>query len=370
MWPFSSSKPDTATSDDSDVERSLISHAGSLPLVYSADYNIGFMGLESLHPFDSKKYGRIHDGLLGLGLISASSAYCPRAPGRAQLLTVHHESYLESLSSASVARMVEVAPVAVLPFAIVKRHVLEPMLLATGGSMLAGELAMQQKLEADRQRAGEQRQQQQGGRLCWAINLSGGYHHASAQRGGGFCIYADISLTALHVHRRFPSACRRILIVDLDAHQGNGHETDVVSGLFKPPLDVRVLDMFNSSIYPNDIPARAGIRYQVPLASGTADAEYLSTLRTRLTAAMEDSRPQLVIYNAGTDCLDGDPLGALRLSRQGVLQRDEMVFSLCQQHQAAVVMLLSGGYQRVNAEVITDSIANLRSCFSLWEPTK
>ena len=364
MWPFSSSKAETAADGDDSLDHSLVSQRGSLPLVYSADYNIGFMGLESLHPFDSKKYGRIHDGLLGLGLISASSAYRPRPPNQRQLLTVHPASYLESLSSASVARMVEVAPVAMLPFAIVRRHVLEPMLLATGGSMLAGELAMQQLQEADRQRAAGQ---QSSSSLAWAINLSGGYHHASAERGGGFCIYADISLTALHVHRRFPAACSRVLIVDLDAHQGNGHETDCKNGLFKPPLELRVFDMFNASIYPHDIPARAGIRYSVPLASGTADAEYLSTLRTRLSAAMEDSKPQLVIYNAGTDCLDGDPLGALRLSRRGVIERDEFVFSLCRDHRCAVVMLLSGGYQRVNAEVITESIANLRSRFSLWE---
>lgn len=76
-------------------------------------------------------------------------------------------------------------------------------------------------------------------------------------------------------------------------------------------------------------------------------------------------KPDFVIYNAGTDCMCGDPLGRLNISEQGIVQRDEVVFTQCLQRNVPVVMILSGGYQMTNAPVIARSIHNLNNRFSL-----
>ena len=222
--------------------------------------------------------------------------------------------------------------------------------------MLAADLAVSSLLS-----------RQSDGQLHWAINLAGGYHHASADRGGGFCIYADISLAIVHAHARHPQ-CERVLIVDLDAHQGNGHEMDLLQQRFPPTLHVTTLDLYNASIYPHDTTALRALlpAHNVPLRPGTDTAEYMRLLTPHLAAALAEAKPQLVVYNAGTDLLEGDELGRLSVDRQGVVLRDEEVFRQCKEAGAAVVMLMSGGYQQVNGEIIAESIANLHDKFGLF----
>lgn len=117
---------------------------------------------------------------------------------------VHSESYLNSLkSSARVAMIVEVPPVALLPNCLVDQKVLRPFRKQVGGTILAAKLAKERG---------------------WAINVGGGFHHCSADQGGGFCAYADISLCIHFAFARLNIS--RVMIIDLDAHQGNGHEID------------------------------------------------------------------------------------------------------------------------------------------------
>ena len=78
---------------------------------------------------------------------------------------------------------------------------------------------------------------------------------------------------------------------------------------------------------------------------------------------MKNFKPDFVIYNAGTDCLEGDPLGQLSLSAEGIIKRDEAIFRICMNQKIPVMMILSGGYQQVNAEVIANSIENLYEKF-------
>lgn len=135
-----------------------------------------------------------------------------------------HWFYLLCLNySIYVCKCLEV-PLFFLPGSILRWRVLEPMMKATQGSVDAACIALQKG---------------------WAINLSGGYHHACTNTGGGFCIYPDITFI-VHYMRKWYSL-RRILIIDLDAHQGNGYERD----LFKD-ADVHIIDVYNPYIYPGD----------------------------------------------------------------------------------------------------------------------
>eukprot|EP01116_Phalansterium_solitarium_P021062 TRINITY_DN6419_c0_g1_i1.p2 TRINITY_DN6419_c0_g1~~TRINITY_DN6419_c0_g1_i1.p2 ORF type:complete len:358 (+),score=95.54 TRINITY_DN6419_c0_g1_i1:208-1281(+) len=323
------------------------SEPGKTALLYSDRYNISFFGLEKLHPFDSCKYKNIMRHLIERNFISAGDVICPQhMPSRAVLKTVHSDEYLDSLCrSSTVARITELFFVAMLPNALVRWRVLEPFLYATSGSILAGKVAIEKG---------------------WAINLGGGFHHCSGSEGGGFCAYADITLCYQLLRQNFPQRVRRVLIVDLDAHQGNGHARDKLAN---HDDDVFIVDMFNASIYPQDRPAERAINIPVRLRSGCRDSTYLSRLRDALIEldALQLA-PDVLIYNAGTDILDGDPLGRLNISPEGVIARDEIVFGHAVERRLPIVMLLSGGYQKTNADVIARSIENLDAKFGIIHP--
>ncbi len=189
--------------------------------------------------------------------------------------------------------------------------------------------------------------------------MSGGYHHASSNQYGGFCALADITLLIKELRRHHPKI-KKVLIVDLDAHQGNGHEND-----FMNDPDVFILDMYNNAAYPHDIVARMRIDCDVGVSPLTEDKPYLSLLEEALQVSFEKAQPDIVVYVAGTDVLTGDPLGQLALTEKGVLKRDQLVFKEALTRKVPIVMLLSGGYQQINAKVIASSIQNLIEEFSL-----
>jgi histone deacetylase 11 len=171
--------------------------------VYSPDYNITFCGIEKCHPFDSQKYGNIYRFLLDRGLIREGEAIVPQKAPRGLLLESMSKCYLlKQCYTVSICSYIEM-PLFLLPAFLLRWRVLDPMLTATEGSILAVCAAM---------------------RLGWTVNLSGGFHHASFDEGGGFCVYPDISLAVHYLRTRL--GVRRVMIVDLDAHQGNGHEKD------------------------------------------------------------------------------------------------------------------------------------------------
>ncbi|XP_025809469.1 histone deacetylase 2-like isoform X4 [Panicum hallii] len=285
------------------------SSSSKAPVVYSPAYDISFNGMEKQHPFDSSKWGRVRNSLEDAGLLQSDRIVEPLEASEDDLLVVHSESYLNSLeSSEKVARIVEV-----------------------GGSVLSAKLALEKG---------------------WAINIGGGFHHCSAQEGGGFCAYADISLCINFAFIRLNIS--RVMIIDLDAHQGNGHEKD-----FGSDGRVYTLDMYNSGIYPFDHVAKKYIDQKVELDSGTKTEDYLENLDKALKVAQSRFRPQLIVYNAGTDILHGDPLGRLKVSPEGVAIRDEQVFRFAKDQNIPILMLTSGGYMKSSGRVIADSIINL-----------
>jgi histone deacetylase 11 len=315
-------------------------------IIYSPRYNIRACGIEKLHPFDSCKYGRAMRRIreqLGPRLNGITVA--PRRPiSRRDLLDVHSAAYLDRLRSpAYLAAALEVPQVAQLPAGFVHYTVLRPMRWACAGTILAGELALAHK---------------------FAINLSGGYHHAKPDAGEGFCIYNDI---ALLVHRLRASGRiahgAQIAYVDLDVHQGNG-----VCHAFLHDRRVAVFDMYNRMTYPAyDLEARERIDHAVPVDFGCSTREYLELLRTHLPAFLEEiagvGEVAVIIYNAGTDILTGDPLGGLAVSREGILARDAFVIDQALQREVPCVMLLSGGYTQESHAIIGDSVLQLANRF-------
>lgn len=313
---------------------------GQLPVVYSDHYDITFFGLERFHPFDSRKYSKTKNYLVEHNIVREDQFIEPGVPSEDDLRLVHPQSYLDILSySETVAEYAELGFLSYFPSYLTRKKVLIPMLYATGGSVLAATLAAKKG---------------------WAVNLGGGYHHATKTEGGGFCIYADITLI-VHYMRKHHPMFRKFMIIDLDAHQGNGHERD-----FLGDPDVFIVDMYNYKIYPNDTLGKRAIAIKGELEPGTGNEKYLAQLDFHLNEAFDQFKPDMVIYNAGTDILEGDPLGRMNITAGGVIQRDEKVFRHALMEGVPIVMLLSGGYQKNNYEVIGRSIANLRDKFRLF----
>ncbi|MFP4015086.1 MAG: histone deacetylase [Chitinispirillaceae bacterium] len=304
----------------------------SLPIIYSPHYNISILGIENFHPFDSKKYRKVYKHLISKGELCASRFYKPELATEDQLLMVHSGDYLESLKkSKTVAAITEIPILRVLPGFYLRSSVLKPMLYATGGTILGVELAL---------------------KYGWAINLSGGYHHAHADHGGGFCIYADVPIALQAAWKERPSL--KVLIVDLDAHQGDGNSTI----LGKDPR-VAILDIYNEDVFPHDSDAEALVKYNVPLRSRTHTEQYLKALKEWLPFAVDDHEPDLIIYNAGTDIFLLDQLGRLSVSPEGIIERDDYVFSTALQRKIPILMVLSGGYNKRSGHIIGRSILNL-----------
>jgi histone deacetylase 11 len=304
-------------------------------IIYTPDYDIHFMGLENLHPFDSRKYSRAWNRLheeFGTRLEALTIAP-PCEISRDELLTVHTPEYLDELKSSHyVAMAVELPFIAAFPMFLIDRHLLRPMRLATMGTLLAAELALQSGI---------------------AVNMSGGYHHASASKGEGFCLYSDIALAVVHLRNKgLLAPDDPVLILDLDVHQGNGHER-----VFLHDPAVTIMDMYNAGIYPDDRLAMQAIKVNVPLPSGTDEGTYMGILKSKLPVLLDEMpTPKLVLYIAGTDIYTGDQLGMLRVSEDGILRRDSLVFDTFAEWGIPLAMTLGGGYSRESYRFVANAV--------------
>lgn len=307
-------------------------------IVYSPNYDIHFYGVERLHPFDSRKYSHAWKVLKGRFGKELAGFHVPIQDeiSRQDLCRVHSESYLKSLSiSSNTAAALEMPVLHMFPQFLLDRHILKPMRLATMGTVTAAGLALNHG---------------------FTVNLSGGYHHASKNRGEGFCIYNDIMIAIESL--RFSGKLNkedRILYIDLDAHQGNG-----VAKLSIGDESIVIFDMYNHKIYPHDKAALGRVDYSIGLSPGTDDEEYIRTLKSNLNGVISRNHDfKLAVYNAGTDVFVGDALGGLGLSEQGVLARDRFVIETLKAHGIPCVMLASGGYSSFSYQLIANSIIDI-----------
>jgi histone deacetylase 11 len=313
-----------------------------IKLVYSPNYNIGFMGMERLHPFDSRKYGRAWNLLeeqFGVAL-APHHVQVDRQITNDELQLVHSPEYLESLrSSSAIAKVLEISVLKTIPAGVLQKQILDPVRWSVRGSVIAGREALLNGA---------------------AINFSGGYHHAKPSGGEGFCFFSDIALMVRQLREeKLLRQDDQVVYIDLDAHQGNG-----VAHQFLQDRTVSIFDMYNGEIYPgNDTTAINRIDHDIPLKSGCPGAEYLRILRDQLPQFLNNAspakKPALAIYNAGTDVYFEDDLGRLALSTDDVLQRDIFVFEELQRRDIPIVMLLSGGYSQKSHQLIAATAAYL-----------
>ncbi len=169
-----------------------------------------------------------------------------------------------------------------------------------------------------------------------AVNLAGGTHHAHADRGEGFCVFNDAAIAArlMQAERRVS----RVAIVDLDVHQGNG-----TASILANDDSVFTLSIHGENNYPFE---KALSDLDVALPDETDDESYLEQLASALAQMFARFDPQLIIYLAGADPHEGDRLGRLKLSMEGLAARDCMVLEAAQARGLPVALAMAGGYGR------------------------
>jgi acetoin utilization deacetylase AcuC-like enzyme len=175
-----------------------------------------------------------------------------------------------------------------------------------------------------------------------AMNLAGGTHHAFPEHGEGFCVFNDVAVAIRLLQRS--GRINRVAIVDLDVHQGNG-----THAVFTGDPSVFTFSMHGGKNYPY---RKVAGSLDVELADATGDGEYLDRLATALPGVLARAEPDLVVYLAGADPHEGDALGRLSLTFEGLARRDALVIDSCREVGIPVALTIAGGYGRQFADTV------------------
>jgi acetoin utilization deacetylase AcuC-like enzyme len=198
-----------------------------------------------------------------------------------------------------------------------------------------------------------------------AANMAGGTHHASADKGGGFCVFNDAAVAARLMQAEWARrhGCQqpalRVAVIDLDVHQGNG-----TASIFRADASVFTLSMHGQHNFPF---RKEASDLDVDLPDGCKDADYLLALAHALDEMERRFQPGLVIYLAGADPFEGDRLGRLSLSYAGLEARDRRVFDWAWQRRIPLVMAMAGGYGVHIDDTVQVQINTYRVALAYWE---
>lgn len=273
------------------------------------------------HRFPMEKYSLLPEQLRYEGTLSEDNFFDPRPASNAEVLKVHDPEYFDKLKAVNLSRKEERATGFPLSKQLVARE-----LAITGGTVQAVDFALQ---------------------FGAAGNIAGGTHHAYRNRGEGFCLLNDAAVAACHA-----LDCRglsRLLVVDLDVHQGNG-----TAKIFEDEPRVFTFSMHGAKNYPLK---KEKSDLDIPLPDGTDDRTYLKTLRNTLPRLVQEVEPDLIFFQSGVDVLASDKLGRLSLTPEGCRQRDIFVFETARINGVPVVFNMGGGYSERIA-VIVEAHAN------------
>ncbi len=194
-----------------------------------------------------------------------------------------------------------------------------------------------------------------------SANLAGGTHHAYADHGGGFCVFNDLAVAARSIQavwRQSHSDDLKVLILDLDVHQGNG-----TACIFRGDPTVFTASLHGDKNFPF---RKESSDLDVSLPDGCGDADYLQALERTLCDLEQRFSPGLVMYQAGVDPYAGDRLGRLSLSAEGLRQRDRRVLKWCESLRSAVAITMGGGYASRIEDTVGLQLNTFREALASW----
>lgn len=254
------------------------------------------------------KFRLLFERLRALGLASGANLRQPLPIPRRSLELVHPRLYHQAFARDELPRADQRRIGLPSTTPLVRRT-----WLSVGGTLLSARLALRHGV---------------------ACHLAGGTHHAFPAQGSGFCIFNDVAVTARVLLQE--GAVQRLMVVDLDVHQG-----DATAAIFAAEPRVFTLSAHGASNFPL---RKQTSDLDIPLADGLEDRDYLQTIGDHLPDLLDQWRPDLVLYNAGVDPHREDRLGKLCLSKEGLLNRDRLVFDGCLRRGIPVASVIGGGY--------------------------
>ncbi len=293
-------------------------------VVYSERYHIAL----GPHIYPTDKYARIAERLEQDQVLPEDGWLVPEPAAWTDLGLVHTATYLGKLRDGSLST-IEAARLEI-PWS---EAITTGFRLMTGGTVTAAREALSR-----------------GG----AVHVGGGFHHAYAGHGEGFCMFNDVALAVRRLQE--DAIIARAAVVDCDVHHGNG-----TASIFADDPTVCTFSMHQEHNYPADKPPST---LDVPLADRTGDDEYLRLLAESLPVVMAH-RPDLVVYLAGADPYDRDQLGGLALTKDGLRQRDRMVFAAVTEARIPFVVTLAGGYAVDLADTVDIHVATIEEAIAM-----
>lgn len=296
-----------------DLVLGLVGPRFPFKFIYTSDY---WMLDAGSHVFPIRKYRLLHERLLAQGA-RRDNFLAPEPAREEDLLRVHTARYLRKLRTGTLSPAERAA--LELPFspALVNFGI-----LSVGGTILTARQALVDGL---------------------AVHIGGGFHHAFPDHGEGFCVLNDVAVAVETL--RAEEAVKRVLIVDCDLHQGNG-----TAAAFAGREDIFTFSIHQMDIYPSE---KTPGSLDVGLWSGDGDVKYLAEVEAHVPRLLEEFHPDLVLYVAGADPYEKDQLGGLRLSINGLRERDRLVLDASRRLRIPVAVVLAGGY----AAEIEDTVA-------------
>ncbi len=282
------------------------------------------------HRFPMDKYTLLPEQLLYEGTITERQFFTAEPLSEAAILRTHTQEYWSKLQHGTLSRKEERA----IGFPM------RPELIARGRVIAQGTLDCARYARRD----------------GVALNVAGGTHHSFAGRGEGFCVFNDIAIAAnelLHT-----GEVGKVLIVDLDVHQGNG-----TAKLFAEEPRVFTFSMHGARNYPT---RKERSDLDIGLPDGTGDTVYLDILYRHLPQLLDGVQPDLVFYLSGVDVLETDKLGRLAMTLQGCKERDRFVLQSCLDRQLPVAIAMGGGYSERLATIIEAHANTYRVAASLY----
>ena len=254
-----------------------------VPIVNHPDY---VAKINEDNKFPIKKFGALAEHLLKFGIVK--NFHIPKECSTKTMLSSHSLKYINDIRN----KTLDIKAQKRIGFPI-NDSVVRRSFVATGGTVLASKLALEAKL---------------------ACNTAGGSHHANFDFGAGYCVFNDVAVAANYLKNN--SYAKKILILDLDVHQGNGN-----SEIFKNDKDVLTFSMHCVSNYPAK---KSKSDIDIELAENMEDTEYLNILNKNLIKLNKDNF-DFVFYVAGVDIHFEDRLGKLKISDEGINKRDQIV---------------------------------------------
>lgn len=275
-----------------------------VPIIFHEAYEVDI----GLHVFPTAKYRLIETSLLDAGWFTSEDIIRPKPATDEEICLVHTSRWVEKLSSGNLSLPDEIR--LELPFSAALR---DAAWLSCGGAILTARLALERGV---------------------AVHLGGGYHHAFADHGEGFCPLNDVAVAIRTLQRS--GEIGSAVVIDLDVHHGNG-----TAAIFRDDASVFTLSMHQDNNYPFPKPPSD---LDIGLCDGTGDDEYLTLLADHLPGVLDGFRPSLAYYLAGADPYRSDQLGGLGLTMEGLRRRDEYVLQQLGSRDIPAAICLAGGY--------------------------